>query len=108
MPSLQGSGTLVGGQPVTLTLTGSKALAPVILIVGVSQLGLPFKGGVLIPSPDILIFGLSTNAHGTVSLSSTWPFGLPSGFMFLTQYWITDSAGPAGFAASNGLSGTTP
>jgi hypothetical protein len=107
-PSLAGSGDLVGGQSVTLTLTAAKALTPVTLIIGLSTLNAPFKGGMLVPNPILLIFGLPTNAHGTLMLSSTWPSGLPSGFTFYTQYWIPDSAGPAGLAASNGLSGKTP
>jgi hypothetical protein len=107
-PLLAGSGDLVGGQPVTLTITAAKALTPVTLIIGLSILDAPFKGGVLVPSPMFLIFGLSTNAHGTLALSSTWPSSLPSGFTFYTQYWIPDPAGPVGFSASNGLSGTTP
>jgi len=107
-PLLAGSGNLVGGQPVTLTLTAAKALTPVTLIIGLSTLSAPFKGGVLVPNPTLLIFGLQTNAHGTLALSATWPSGLPSGFTFYSQYWIPDPAGPAGFAASNGLSGTTP
>ena len=107
-PLLAGGGDLVGGQPVTLTLTAAKSLTPVTLIIGLSTLNAPFKSGVLVPSPTFLIFGLPTNAHGTLALSATWPSGLPSGFTFYTQYWIPDPAGPAGFAASNGLAGTTP
>jgi hypothetical protein len=107
-PLLAGSGDLIGGQPVTLTLSAAKALTPVTLIIGLSILDAPFKSGVLVPNPTFLIFGLPTNAHGTLALSTTWPSGLPSGFTFYTQYWIPDAAGPAGFAASNGLSGTTP
>jgi hypothetical protein len=107
-PSLTGSGDLVGGQPVALALTNAKPATPVTLIIGVSQLGLPFKGGTLVPDPNVLIFGLPTNGHGNLTLNSTWPSGLPSGFTFYSQYWIPDSMGPAGFAASNGLSGSTP
>ena len=107
-PQLAGSGNLVGGQPLTLTLTSAKPVTPATLIIGLSLLNAPFKGGTLVPNPSFLIFGLSTNAHGTLALSATWPSGLPSGFTFYTQYWIPDAAGPAGFAASNGLAGTTP
>jgi hypothetical protein len=108
LPTLAGSGTLVGGQPVALALTGGKPVTAATLIVGLSALNAPFKAGTLVPFPSLLIFGLATNAHGSLTLNATWPNGLPSGFTFFTQYWIPDSAGPAGFAASNGLAGTTP
>jgi len=107
-PLLAGTGDLVAGTPVRLTLSKAKAATPVTLVVGVSELSAPFKGGTLVPNPDLLIAGLATTAHGTLTLVSTWPSGLPSGFTFYSQYWIADPAGPAGFAASNGLSGTTP
>lgn len=108
LPKLTGGGELIGGQPLTLTLTRAKPFAPMTLIVGVSSLGLPFKGGTLVPNPTLLIAGLSANAQGTLVLPATWPLGLPSWLTFYSQAWIADSAGPAGFAASNGLSGTTP
>ena len=55
-----------------------------------------------------LITSLSTDVQGTLVLALVWPAGLPPGFRFYTQYWIPDPVGPQGFAASNGLSGTTP
>jgi hypothetical protein len=107
-PNLVGSGELVGGQPITLTLTSAKPVTPATLVIGLSPLNAPFKGGTLVPNPALMLFGLPTNAHGSLALSATWPAGLPPGFSFYTQYWIPDAASPAGLAASNGLAGTTP
>ena len=45
---------------------------------------------------------------GEVSFAATWPPGVPAGFSIYTQWWIEDPTGPVGFAASNGLQGTTP
>ena len=107
-PVLTGSGSLVGGQPVTLALTSAKPATLTTLVLGLSLLNAPFKGGTLVPNPNILFFGLPTNGHGNLTLNATWPSGLPSGLAVITQFWIPDPAGPAGFAASNGLAGTTP
>jgi hypothetical protein len=107
-PELNGVGTLAGGTLVRLSLTGALENAPTTLVIGLSELSAPFKGGLMVPNPDVLVFGLTTNGSGNLLLSAMWPVGIPSGFTSYYQHWITDVAGPAGFAASNGLSGTTP
>ena len=108
LPALSGTGELVGGQPVGLSLIRAKPSTPATLVIGLDLLNAPFKGGTMVPEPHVLIFGLPTSAQGTLSLNATWPNGLPSGFAFVCQFWIPDPAGPAGLAASNGLIGTTP
>lgn len=108
LPALAGTGALAGGDPVSLDLSSARPSAPVALIIGFSQLNAPFKGGTLVPANNLLIAGLLTSPGGTLSLPSTWPVGLPSGLSFYFQEWITDPAGPKGFAASNGLRATTP
>lgn len=107
-PVLAGSGPLVGGQSVTLTLSNGKPLASAAMIVGFTQLSVAFKGGVLVPSVNLLVPGLALNGAGVISLSFTWAAGLPAGTQVFLQMWMPDAAGPAGFAASNGLRATTP
>lgn len=107
-PSLTGTGSLAAGTNVTLTLRHALPNASATLIVGIGLLGAPFKGGTLVPSPTLLIFGLPINGNGSLSVQATWPPGLPSGFTTYFQCWIADAAAPAGLSASNGLSGTTP
>jgi hypothetical protein len=102
-PLLVGGGAIAAGQPVTYTLSDALPLAPAIWIIGLSPLGAAFKGGTLIPNPDLLIFGLSTNGAGGMTLGAPWPAGIPAGASLWYQVWIVDPAGPAGFAASNGL-----
>ncbi len=109
-PSLTGDGTLIGGDPIALTLSNVLEATSAALVVGFVELNAPFKGGVLVPdfnAGGFIVFGLPTFG-GTLTVGGTWPTGIPSGFATLYQYWITDGAGPAGFSASNGLSGTTP
>jgi hypothetical protein len=107
-PLLSGEGDLIGGTPVILLLQHAKPTAPAFLIIGSSMLDAPFKGGHLVPTPSVISPAMTVNGQGTLTLTSTWPVGLPTGLTFYSQMWIVDAAGPAGFAASNGLSGTTP
>ncbi len=107
-PLLTGTGTLIGGEPITLDLTGAKANSSAALIVGFGVANAPLKGGTLVPTPDLIITGLPTGPAGALSLPAAWPAGLPSGFSLYFQEWIADASGPAGFAATNGLQATTP
>ena len=107
-PRLQAIGGLLAGQGNILELRQAVPGAPAWLIVGLSELGLPFKGGTLVPSPDTIVPGLVTDAQGALGLFFTWPAGIPSGTSLWFQHWIADAGGPKGFAASNGLKGTAP
>lgn len=107
-PIATGSGTLAAGTTVTLTLQSARQNAAASLIVGASAANLPFKGGTLVPSFDFLIAGLNTGAAGQIVLAAPMPAGVPSGFGLWFQWWISDPAGPKGFASSNGLKGTAP
>ncbi|MHC5209165.1 MAG: FG-GAP repeat domain-containing protein [Planctomycetota bacterium] len=108
MPELQGTGTLGAGTLVSLDLTNALENSVSTMVVGFSGLFGPLKGGVLVPNPDLLLFGLPTDGAGQLSLSTIWPGGVPSGLDIFYQHWIVDPAGPAGFSASNGLVSFTP
>ncbi len=106
LPRLVGEGTLAAGDPVTLTADQLLPASTAFLVVGVGNLSLPFKGGTLVPTPDVVL-ALPTLA-GELSVSAPWPPGVPPGFTKHVQVWVDDPAGPFGFAASNGVAGTTP
>ncbi|MGQ0552766.1 MAG: hypothetical protein ACT4PU_06055 [Planctomycetota bacterium] len=108
LPVLSCWGPLTSGSNVQLSLQNARTGSSSTLIVGLGALNAPFKGGVLVPQPDILIAGLPTGATGQVVLNSAWPAGLPSGLSLYFQHWITDSGAPFGLAASNAMRGTTP
>jgi hypothetical protein len=59
-------GWLVPGQAATLAVARAKPLAPAALFAGTSQGYLPFKGGTLVPSIDLLlpVFPVSRFASG--------------------------------------------
>ncbi|HEX5009554.1 MAG TPA: hypothetical protein VFY71_04060 [Planctomycetota bacterium] len=108
VPVLIAGGTLAAGEPMTLKLNEARPFSLAYLFVGLGALNAPFKGGVMIPTLDLVLSGLPTDKHGQFLLSTPFPSGVPSGFSLWFQYWISDPAGPKGFAASNGAHGTTP
>ena len=103
VPRLNGMGLPSAGYPNTLELTRAKPNATVTMVIGLSALNAPLKGGVLVPAPALLIFGLTTNGGGVLTLNVDWPAAIPAGTQLYVQDWIVDAAGPAGLSASNGL-----
>jgi len=103
-PQLAGTGTLIAGDPVTVTLSGALPASGATLVLGATLLFAPFKGGLMVPEVDLLLGPLPTDPAGILVLAGTWPSGVPSGFVFFVQAWLVDAGGPAGFSASNGLS----
>ncbi|MCB9896899.1 MAG: hypothetical protein H6825_02730 [Planctomycetes bacterium] len=107
-PSMLGLGDLTGGSFLSLTLGHAAPNATMFLVLGVADLSLPFKGGTLVPSPDFVFGGLPTGPAGTFSLETVWPVGIPSGVPLYVQAWIQDGSVFPPFAASNGVTQTTP
>ena len=112
VPVLTGTGTLAGGAPTTVTLHRSLPGVLSYLIVGYSELGVPFEGGTLVPAPDLIrayfTSGPGVEGYGSWTLPFAWPTGIPSGFEFWAQAWVVDPAGLTGLVSSNGLRGVTP
>ncbi len=81
------------------------------LVVGFNQINAPFKGGVLVPSPDIVLtFPLDTSTtNSDINLVETWPAGIPSNTTTYVQWWVIyNSLFFSGTLASNGLGMTAP
>jgi probable HAF family extracellular repeat protein len=108
VPALVAHGALLEGHPLTLDISGAKPSGSATLVVGLSALNAPFKGGTLIPDADVLVIGLPLDGAGALQLASAWPAGVPRGVSLWLQAWIADAAAVQGFAASNGLVGTVP
>ncbi len=107
LPTLEGLGPLTAGSAISLTLANAKPASSWWLVIGFAQINAPFKGGVLVPSANLLIGPLPT-LGGSLPLVDTWPPGLPSGLALYFQAWISDAAGPKNFAASNGVKALVP
>jgi hypothetical protein len=103
LPQLAGSGLLSSESFNQLGLTNAAPGAALNLVVGLDQFNAPFKGGVLVPSP-LLILLLGTSSSGALDLSFVLPV-VPPGLTLYMQAWIQDAAATAGLAASNGLAG---
>jgi hypothetical protein len=104
-PVLTGTGKAIQGDLAftTAVLTSAPPLTPAFLVIGFTSLRLPFKGGILGPSPDIIL-NLFTDATGSITLPFTIPAGTPPGTMLWAQYWFADAVN---FCSSNTLKLTT-
>lgn len=106
-PRLDGQGSLIAGTPGELLLLDGPASTVAIPVLGLDQIAAPFKGGVMLPSPDIVPGMFPTDAEGALSIPFTWPDGVPSGTEYVLQFWIPEGGGPSGWSASNGLLAVT-
>jgi hypothetical protein len=104
-PTLSIEGDLDPGAATQWRLSGARPFATAWVVIGVSELLAPFKEGVLLPSPD-LVLALGTDVEGVLAFPLVWP-ALPAGLQLHVQAWVADPDGPVGFAASNGTTGTT-
>ncbi len=106
-PLLWGDGDLTSDSPFTLEVSGGPASSMSLLIIGFDLLDAPYKGGTLIPTPDLLVVN-PLDESGTSRIDALWPPDLPSDVDIYWQSWIADSTAPRGKAATNGLQTTTP
>lgn len=109
-PTFTVSGVLCEGNDITYSMGLAAASSNAFLVLGFSELNLPFKGGTLVPNPGPpgAIVGFVTNFLGGVTFSAPWPAAVPSGFEMVMQYWVQDFLGPVGFTASNAVKIVAP
>ena len=105
-PKLRGFGQLAAGTATTLRLTDGIPGGTANLIVGLSQANVSLLGGTLVPSPDVIVFGLPLDGNGQLEFSATWPAGVPVGTKVTLQYWNDDATAPFQYSASNAVVGT--
>ena len=106
LPLLSGTGTVLPSASVSVSLSGAMASKPAVLFVGASAIYASFKGGTLVPNPDVSVF-LTTNGSGGHTYSFTWPSMATPGTTFYFQYWIKEQNSPEFWAASNAIKGVT-
>jgi len=102
------SGSLLAGEPFAFQLVNGLPRGLATIVLGASQADLPFKGGTMVPFPDLLLFGNPMGPDGAAGVAGNWTPGIPSGITLWLQWWFADEGGVAGKAASSGLSLTTP
>ena len=106
--TLTGGGALLPGTSFGVTLASWPDAPPATLVVGFTSIYAPFRGGVMVPAPDLLVFGLVPGSDGEITVETTWPAGIPAGFEFVLQGWAPDAGAPSGCIASNALLGLAP
>lgn len=102
VPTFAGSGPLTSGSPLTLELTNAAASRPTLFVVGLSQIDVPFEGGIMVPSLNVIL-NVATDATGSFALPAAWPAGIPAGTSIYMQCWVLNPTGTAVDGASNGL-----
>jgi subtilisin family serine protease len=100
-PRLNGSGVLAFGTPFGLQISGGPALASGALVIGLSRVDLPLAGGLLVPSPDVLV-PVQLDANGSFSLTKLLNAN-QAGLLLYQQAWLLDSGAVAGLAATNAV-----
>ncbi len=98
---LQMTGTIAGGQTVTLAASGLPANGQAFLAIGQGVECLPIGTGTVLVPAAAAVAMVPVSASGTVSLSATWPAGLPTGVELASQIWYDDSAAGGTLATSN-------
>ncbi len=106
IPRLIGEGALLDGTPIAISMRDALPFALTTLVIGHAELNLPFKGGVLVPSPDKLIT-LPADALGGFELPAVYS-AVFSGLELWFQTWTSDPAAPKNLAGSHGLKATEP
>jgi len=107
-PELRGEGPLQPGTPWSLELSIAARHAPAAFVAGTSAASLPFKGGVMVPAPNLIVSGFITDGEGRLELQGLWPGGVPPQSELWIQAFVVDVGAPAGLSASNAVMATTP
>ena len=103
-PRLLGAGSLLSGSTATWAFHDGPPSSMTLWIFGFVQNSVPFKGGTLVPSVDVILPMLS-DASGAWIHQLVVPAILPVGMSTYFQVIVADGGAPSGFALSNALRG---
>lgn len=107
-PELSGEGTLSPGSTTTLEIRKGPRFGSATLVLGATAVQAPFLGGVLLPTPDVLLGGLALDGSGTLVLQGPWPPGIPPGTRIYAQAWLVDGFAELGLSSTAGLVAAAP
>jgi PKD repeat protein len=102
-PLLTGAGPLDPGSEIALELTNALPHAPSAVFVGLQAIEQPLFGGILVPAPEFVLVGASTDANGEMLLRDRWPLYAGPGISVWYQIWVLDPGGPHGASGSNAM-----
>ncbi len=106
-PQLGATGALVPSNQVFLSLKRAHKLSTAILVLGNQNASVPFGGGTMVPSPDVISAPIPTGAAGAIEFSAVFPPAFAPGIDLYAQFWVADPTNASGLAASNAIKGTT-
>jgi len=101
VPRFSVCGTLGTGDSADFLLEDARPLTACAAVIGFTQINAPYAGGVLVPAPDVLLFGFATNAGGSLLLPAVPGGGGP--FAIVMQWVVFDPGATFGKSFSNGL-----
>ena len=102
-PQLVARGNLQPGLPLTLHVSGGPQHAMAVLVIGASAQDLPLFGGIVVPTAERLLLGLTTDATGQLDVTITWPTGPAALAPLVLQAWMTSIDAASGFEATNAV-----
>lgn len=98
-------GTLQPGTPVSFRLTNADPGAQAWFIVGFSAHNIPFHGGTVVPSLDLVLGPFPLVGPSGLEITGTWPPAVPAGVSLWTQFWLDSGSG---LGASSAVLAVTP
>jgi hypothetical protein len=87
------SGALLPGDPYAFAVSDLPQLGVGWMVLGAQEHNLPFAGGSIGPSLDIILGPVDISGSPRWTLDGQWPAGVPSGTTLYTQFWVRDGAG---------------
>ena len=98
---------VVPGTPFSFRLLNGVPTGSAFHFVGLAALNAPFKGGTMIPVPQLVNGPFPLDGTGALTLAGTWPAG-GSGLTLWAQFWMPNGGGPVGFIATSGVRAQIP
>ncbi len=106
-PWLRACGTLEVDTPFSLEIGNALPGTTGSLVCGLSEIGARFKGGTLVPAPNLVVPLPEFSKTGGWSLAVTWPGAAP-GLTIALQAWLVDAGATRGLSATNAIRAVTP
>jgi hypothetical protein len=106
-PVLNGWGSFGLGKQFSLSVSRARVSSAGAFAIGFSTANLPLFGGVLVPSPDVVL-PFVTSAKGASKQQFVFASALPPGAQVHAQAAVLDATAPQGVALTNALKLSVP
>ncbi len=101
VPKIHGQGTINSTFPPKITISLQWYFANGLLVIGASEINVPYLGGILVPAPQT--FAPITASPYPIILDASALKNLPKGSKLWIQALFNDSAAVQGVSATNGM-----